>query len=202
MSEISYKHGAVNNYITNVYNRTFTRLCKSLISGYNVHCHLLAEMNFVEFTARCRWNWCVAEYFCLCLSVHTQASGSLYNPFAPICNFNGHEKIMHQRHLTAEITELMARTSLVRPTSVNKCGRHTYIFRALSGHISYLCFIYFVLSCSRLGSPVVDISTTTNRWKWIGLQKWVGKRKINGTEMHMKSATEEENSEEYRNVCI
>jgi len=28
-------------------------------------------------------------------------------------NFNGHEKNMHQRHLTAEITELIARTSIV-----------------------------------------------------------------------------------------
>jgi len=37
---------------------------------------------------------------------------------------------MHQRHLTAEIIELIARTSLVVPTGVSKCGRHTYTFRA------------------------------------------------------------------------
>jgi len=73
---------------------------------------------------------------------------------------------MHQRHLTAEITELIARTSLVRPTGVSKCGRHTYTFRALSGHISSLCFISFFLSCPLLGSPVVDLGTGTNKWKW------------------------------------
>jgi type II secretory pathway component PulM len=42
---------------------------------------------------------------------------------------------MRQRHLTAEITELVARTSLVAPTGVRKCGSLTYKFRALGGHI-------------------------------------------------------------------
>ena len=37
---------------------------------------------------------------------------------------------MRQRHLTAEATELIARTSLVIPTGVGKCGSHTYTFRA------------------------------------------------------------------------
>jgi hypothetical protein len=55
---------------------------------------------------------------------------------APLCNFNGHERNMHQWHLTAEITELIAHTSLVRLTGVSTCGRHTYTFHALSGHIS------------------------------------------------------------------
>jgi len=41
---------------------------------------------------------------------------------------------MRQRHLTAEITELIARTSSLRPTDVSQCGSHTYTFRALSGH--------------------------------------------------------------------
>jgi len=45
---------------------------------------------------------------------------------------------MRQRHLTAEITELTARTSLVTPTGVGKCGSYTYTFRALSGHIPCL----------------------------------------------------------------
>jgi len=47
----------------------------------------------------------------------------MYAP--PPCNFNGHERNMHQRHLTAGITELIARTSLVVPTGVSTCGNHT-----------------------------------------------------------------------------
>jgi hypothetical protein len=43
---------------------------------------------------------------------------------------------MRQRHLTAEITELIARTSLVGPRGVSKGGSHTYTFGALSGRIS------------------------------------------------------------------
>ena len=64
---------------------------------------------------------------------------------APLCKFNGHDGNMHQRHLTAEITELIARTSIVTPTGVSNCGSHTYTFMrwatdhlALSGHISIL----------------------------------------------------------------
>jgi len=59
--------------------------------------------------------------------------------FPPLCNFNGHERNIQQRHLTAVIIKLIARTSLVWPTGVSKCGSHTYTFRALSGHISSLC---------------------------------------------------------------
>jgi len=33
------------------------------------------------------------------------------------------------------------------------------------------------------------------------LQKWVTKKEINGTEMHIKSAKGEKNSEEYEEVC-
>jgi hypothetical protein len=54
------------------------------------------------------------------------------------CNFNGHERNMRQRHLTAEPTKLIARTSVVIPTGVGKCDSHMYTFRALSGHISCL----------------------------------------------------------------
>jgi len=41
-------------------------------------------------------------------------------------DFTGHERIMHQRHLIAETTELTERTSLDSPTDVRKCGSHTY----------------------------------------------------------------------------
>jgi phage protein D len=34
------------------------------------------------------------------------------------------------------------------------------------------------------------------------LQHRVSKRGINGTEMHIKNATEEKNSEDYGNMCI
>jgi len=60
---------------------------------------------------------------------------------------------MRQRHLTAEITELTARTSLVTPTGVGKCGSYTYTFRALSGHIPCLS-----LSEGELQTQVVAIS--------------------------------------------
>ena len=61
-----------------------------------------------------------------------------YSSHQILCNFNAHERNMHQRHLTAEITELIVRTSLVRPTGVSKCGSHTYTFRLLSSHITSL----------------------------------------------------------------
>ena len=51
-------------------------------------------------------------------------------------DFNGHERIMHQRHLTAETTELTERTSLDSPTDVRKCGSHTYTFPYANRHIS------------------------------------------------------------------
>jgi len=36
---------------------------------------------------------------------------------------------MHQRHLTAEITELIARTSIVGPTGVSKYGSWFVVVR-------------------------------------------------------------------------
>ena len=53
-------------------------------------------------------------------------------------SFNGHERNMRLRHLTAAITELIARTSSVRPTGVSKCGSYIDTFRALSGKLSCL----------------------------------------------------------------
>ena len=44
----------------------------------------------------------------------------------PFCNFKAHERNMHQRHLTAGITELIARTSLVTPKGVSTFGNHTH----------------------------------------------------------------------------
>ena len=48
--------------------------------------------------------------------------------WSPLCNFDGHERNMDQRHLTAETTELMSRTSLVCPTGVSKCSSHSTEF--------------------------------------------------------------------------
>jgi len=48
------------------------------------------------------------------------------DPWPPLCNFNGHERNVHQRHHTAEIIELIARTSIVRPTGVSNCGSHMH----------------------------------------------------------------------------
>jgi len=63
---------------------------------------------------------------------------------------------MRQRHLTAETTELIARTSLVTQTGVGKCGSQTYTFRALSRHISFLA-----LSEGELQAQVLTISFFT-----------------------------------------
>jgi len=57
-----------------------------------------------------------------------------------LCNFNGYERNMHQRHLTAEHSELTARTSLAWPTGVNNRGSHTYTFRALNGRSFWVSF--------------------------------------------------------------
>ena len=59
----------------------------------------------------------------------------------PSAKLNAHERNMHQRHHTADITELIAPTSIVGPTGVSKCGRHTYTFRALSGLICSLALV-------------------------------------------------------------
>jgi len=45
-----------------------------------------------------------------------------------------------------------------------------------------MCFISFIVSCSLLGSPVVDISTATNKGKWQFYRSEL-QREINGTEM-------------------
>jgi len=67
-----------------------------------------------------------------------ETEGTTVPPSGAQINFNGYERNMHQRHLTAEIIELIARTSIVIPTGVSKCGSHTHRSRALSGHISSL----------------------------------------------------------------
>jgi len=85
MFQISYKRGVLDKYFPHAHNRTITySIGKSLNSVYNAHCHLMADVAFVEFTASCRWNRCGAEYFCLCLCVLTQGSGGLYHPLATL----------------------------------------------------------------------------------------------------------------------
>jgi hypothetical protein len=66
---------------------------------------------------------------------------------APLCNFNEQQRNMRQRHLTAEITELIASTSLVGPTGVSKGGSHTYTFGVLSGHISCVSLCVKYMTC-------------------------------------------------------
>jgi len=56
MPQTSNKHGAASNYFPHVYNRTLTLrfyYSKYLYSHFNAHCHLLAGMAFVDFTAPC-----------------------------------------------------------------------------------------------------------------------------------------------------
>jgi len=38
------------------------------------------------------------------------------------------------------------------------CGTHRLLVD--------MCFISFIVSCSLVGYPIVDISTRTNKWKW------------------------------------
>jgi hypothetical protein len=40
-----------------------------------------------------------------------------------------------------------------------------------------MCFIFFIVSCSLVGSPVVDISTATNKWKCQSYRSELQRRK-------------------------